>query len=348
MTTINKERLYILGAGFSHSYDNKIFPLTNELLVKAFDLKLLNNNKSLESFLKSIFNNTGERINFEKVASFLYYNPFSSEGEPKQTYELLYIELISIIAKIYGYQTIIQDVSEKWKIETMKSFANHLHKTDSTIISFNYDLLVENFLKLISDWDPLKGYHMPFYPPSSYNQYYSKPYTNGASILKLHGSLNWGLPPEEILNPKFEKNILDKKNYSEPIFNIEYQQEFFTSTRYYPYLIPPVSGKIYENNILRNLWKKAKAAMQVYSEIHIIGYSLPESDTSVEFLFRLGSVNSMPFGENKIIHIVDPFIQDKKKEEFSNIFRCSNPNNHIKFHPTDAMTYLANLNMNID
>ncbi|TGL19740.1 hypothetical protein EHQ47_16725 [Leptospira bourretii] len=348
MKTKANSRLYIFGAGLSHSYNKDIFPLTNNLIKKAFDLKLLEKKETLRAFVSDIFNESIDNINFEKVASFLYNNPFSSEGEPKQTYDLLYIELISIISLIYGNPNLVSADTEKWKIDTLNAFSTHFQKSDSTIISFNYDLLIEHYLQKNTQWNPIYGYHMPFYPPFSYQPYNDHIQRIGGSILKLHGSLNWGLPPEEILNAKYEKLILDTENYSETIFRTKYDSLYFTNNKLYPYLIPPVAGKIYENFIMRNLWRKAKAAMQIYPEIHIIGYSLPESDTSVEFLFRLGSKETAPFGGQKIIHIVDPCIRNDKESEFETILKAGNSKNLVKIHKMDGMEYLKSLNYQTD
>ena len=51
-------------------------------------------------------------------------------------------------------------------------------------------------------------------------------------------------------------------------------------------LIPPITEKEIELPCLRNVWDQARSSLRNASEIHIIGYSLPDADQEAQTLLR--------------------------------------------------------------
>lgn len=183
-----------------------------------------------------------------------------------------------------------------------------------TVISFNYDLVLERFLFKQRRWFPRDGYGLEGFnnsiPPV--NPEFQKP--SQIKLLKLHGSLNW--------DDQFRLRWSDDSRIS---FFPNYLLE---ETRYlFPYQgkhgsegwIPPSWIKRYEPKLLLHIWRQAAKALSRAEEIIVIGYSLPEEDSAVFSLF--GTVD---YSNCKKIQLIDPHakqIADKYRRipQFKNI-----------------------------
>lgn len=89
-------------------------------------------------------------------------------------------------------------------------------------------------------------------------------------IIHLHGSINERCIEE---NGKYKK--IDKK------------EEIYKDISM-PYIIPPVLDKsiFYNNPDMQALWHKAHSTLSAADEIYIIGFSFPQTDIAVKFLFQ--------------------------------------------------------------
>lgn len=153
-----------------------------------------------------------------------------------------------------------------------------------TIISFNYDTLVEQAL--------LKMGASYTYGPSSTvgfeNQYRDRTPSRGmleVPLLKLHGSVNWGIcrncgkrgPGEDFINA-FDRPYLPAERRSRCAI---------CSKRFLdPGIVPPVVGKGAALRSLVGIWTKARSALARAREIIIVGYSLPTTDRQAAALLR--------------------------------------------------------------
>lgn len=153
---------------------------------------------------------------------------------------------------------------------------NRTHRTD-TVITFNYDLVLDHALRRAG---VAIKYHLP-------PQYVSVPAANvdgGISLLKLHGSTNWGVCS------KCKKHIVvsvDKASSSAAIFrNTECKE--CRAKAFQPMLVPPSWDKTEYRDLIQPVWKQAVTELQHATRICIIGYSLPESDAYFKYLLALG------------------------------------------------------------
>ncbi|MBQ7287962.1 MAG: hypothetical protein IJW73_09395 [Candidatus Gastranaerophilales bacterium] len=89
-------------------------------------------------------------------------------------------------------------------------------------------------------------------------------------IIQLHGSINERCVEE---NGKYRK--IDKKEDTYKDISM-------------PYIIPPVLDKsiFYNNPDMQALWHKAHSILSEANEIYIIGFSFPQTDIAVKFLFQ--------------------------------------------------------------
>ncbi len=150
------------------------------------------------------------------------------------------------------------------------------HRKD-TVITFNYDLVLDH--ALMRAGIPI-SYHLPqqyVSPPAACN-------TDGFSLLKLHGSTNWGICS------KCKKHIsvsIDKMTSSPAIFRAAECRECQTH-EFQPMLVPPSWDKTEYQHLMRPIWNQAVIELQRATRICIIGYSLPESDAYFKYLLTLG------------------------------------------------------------
>ncbi len=175
--------------------------------------------------------------------------------------------------------------------------------TDSdTVISFNYDLLMDYALEHTQKWFPYSGYRIAFKQVIDHDKFLPPLITArlGIPYLKLHGSLNWlyGISPYRIIfnvpAPTGEDLFLLRSINHEIIagpMDIAGKHEYTENNIYYDLhslIIAPREDKPYSSiaRALLNLWDIAANAMKVADELVLIGYSIPESDTKSRELLQ--------------------------------------------------------------
>jgi NAD-dependent SIR2 family protein deacetylase len=167
---------------------------------------------------------------------------------------------------------------------------------DPSIITFNYDLLVEYSLFTCSI-------------SSDYCLDAAGSAGQGIKVLKLHGSLNWARC--ETCNTISWTDVAFKKMAS--IINRSDVGQFLPSTpvpcrgcaipKNQPFVIPPTWNKGQHHALIEQVWKVAARELSRASNIVIIGYSLPDSDYFFKNLFGLSTLTETDI---RNILIVDP------------------------------------------
>jgi hypothetical protein len=126
----------------------------------------------------------------------------------------------------------------------------------NAIISFNYDLIVEDALNKLSI-------------PYRYGIETKESSTHSIELLKLHGSINWGLR-------KNSTSYEIHKSYSDLL-----------SHGQTPQIIPPTWRKIFTGQ-LRQVWDNSLSALEKATRIIVIGFSMPETDNHFKYLLAAG------------------------------------------------------------
>jgi hypothetical protein len=170
-------------------------------------------------------------------------------------------------------------------------------KPKETIITFNYDCLVDETLKLRGDnkWNPRYGYGFKLGKGRTNlkgdKEWAPKvPSSKDATInlYKLHGSLHFDVAKE--LDGAEENVTLKRRPYTKQRGNLRFT------------IIPPESNKRYDEGVFKRIWNQASRSLYRTGHLVVIGYSFPPTDSHSNALFRI----STPREGLKTLVIVNP------------------------------------------
>lgn len=181
----------------------------------------------------------------------------------------------------------------------------HWIDTTATVVTFNYDLLVESaYLNVELGGGVEDLYRLPITLAAARTR--PGKAVLGASprepqvrfdLLKLHGSLNWfysglgdsaadtiylGSTPG-LWSVPVSPGSIDR---DEVVFGNPRERDYLVDK--VPLIIPPAAakGSYYSNLSLRRQWQVAAAALDAADELVVVGYSLPRTDELVRGLLR--------------------------------------------------------------
>lgn len=317
------KRAYILGAGFSRLAG---FPFVKDLL--EFVLKQLEKSKDIRD--------TGDSGFYKKLAPFIkrirtHYPWLIENIELLFTYidlaclhgnlgvfkecfpdfpdlRIFRMRLSGALYRAFRYK---HDYSNTKEIVKNNSNANQIYwkfcdnlNEKDTIITFNYDLIVEKGLWLQNKWTFLDGYGF-LKDIKSFIINSDKEYPSGKlkkskiKILKLHGSLGW------FYDESKEEVVLGEMNDS---FN-DYCGAYYENERSDVCVkydegttfIEPSFVKKFSRPIILEIWAQAFREIMKANELIIIGYSLPEADSAARS-FLSTSVHSSNLSSIKVVN----------------------------------------------
>lgn len=156
---------------------------------------------------------------------------------------------------------------------------NGLEPSKASIVSFNYDDLIERSLVRIGN-----KYHYGLKRPHDVdnNANYS---SDGVAVLKLHGSVNWAYPRER-----------GRK------FTIFKDYESVRSNGLVPEIVPPTWNKAIADR-LAEVWFEAIDKLTTATKVVVIGFSIPRTDMHFKYLLAAGMKDNLSLRE---IVFVDP------------------------------------------
>ena len=227
-------------------------------------------------------------------------------------------DLDELIRRVYIHTTFDLKHGRALKSEAHENLFRLL-KRDTTIITFNYDLVIEENMQDPGTWNPKNGFLVSvsgatgewprkWFRDRSANQSQKV----RVDLLKMHGSLGWRL---------YEGNrkirIKDR-----PYVVRAGQQETVA-------ILGPGWKKPIDKNPFKRFWREARLRIERAKTIMIIGYSLPETDLLARALFaeaiRLKKARNHMLRK---LFIVDP--SKTVKEKFTSLFApCLGPNGNV-------------------
>lgn len=352
MALVTGKTVYILGAGASYHTGA---PLLSDFLARARSLM----NSRIELRWRSSFQNFFNWL--DKIRAPAYYleidldnleHIFSlismmQELEQPEA-DNLYRDISYVIFETLEQECqIIRDKSgHYWPDEIYNQFWKKLKALDErrrrrirtedlatskdVIISLNYDIMLDYVL-----------YHDGYFPRSADYCLESTKETSKWRLLKLHGSMNWGIhwdcpkkghyliSPPQIVNvtpiaPGYMPLPLIREESIRVPFEMVTHILFETKCNLCeqkgvltPLFIPPTWTKSPKKQQIHKVWAQTVEELKTAFQIVIIGYSLPPTDTFLPYLLTLGlSQNS---GLYRII-VINPDRTGEVKQRYEKVF----------------------------
>jgi hypothetical protein len=308
----NEKTVYVLGSGFSRDYNPSHFPLMSDFLNLAKINRYYqpeDTHSALKGFIKRYFGENNENI--ESILTFLNARSLDDPFIKYENRSVLYDQLLEIILDTFDVAH-FHPINDETK-NIYSAFGDKLAANESVVISFNYDLLLEYLLFDKGHWRGFDGYGAKIPPIDEATSLpiakgepsYLNPETDQKSkvlILKPHGSVNWGVPTRDCDFVKeiyqsdqtyyYSQTSLEQVPYSlrpRGIKDLAEKSLNFPITTYYrPVIIPPILDKSnwFEKTSIRLIWHMAKESIREADCLIVIGYSMPVTDYSTEFLMR--------------------------------------------------------------
>lgn len=291
-----------LGAGASAAEN---LPIQNELFTDYFKYILPNHinsdmNKNLRSFFKEVFNidvlkDDLDKVDFptfEEVLGILdmaeqrreSFRNFGTETYNNKNCSIRMLRQYLILLTANAINN-ASETSNKYHKLLLKKLIEGEQLLDTTFISVNYDIHIDNAISVIYDKDKspiMLDYGINFANFKYKDSSWQKPIGKILKLYKIHGSLNWlycpicsslTLTPYEggvmrILNNQDEASCLNCGEYTIPI------------------IVPPTYFKDMSNVYLCNVWNKAEEALRESDLLIFCGYSFPEADMHIKYMLK--------------------------------------------------------------
>jgi hypothetical protein len=279
-----RDTVYVIGAGFSAGLG---YPLTKSLLIDVWSRRSEDSRNQLLRIIK--FHHPGfttkRKTSFPDIEQLLteiavnldlFYASRPVEGTfTKKRLEESREELLSDIAG--WFHEIYEGARETpW----LSSIVERIRRENAAIISFNWDLVLDQML-----FEKDLG-------PECYGL--SKELSPGPMLLKPHGSLNW-YDATQIRKVAAEKRveIFPHKEDAERIEAFLRPREIKSSAGrpYTPLIVAPTYLKDFGRPVFRRLWNRCTDVLSTPKKLVFLGYSLPAADLHAQYIFRCGFHN---------------------------------------------------------
>ena len=315
----------ILGAGLTRAahpksgarkcppLDTDFFDIARLVHQELTDAVLRSLNALVGDYAKSLSNS------FETVSTYLYIKAIDSK--PGSAYHRGFLNLLTLLNLVLSETTNSLKTTPQSLI--YRFLLSELNKEqlknagDLSIITFNYDLLLERVLEEISQ----RGHPDTFCFPGCYrfenlgdvqgmrgeDKFITKNFEHkGIALLKLHGSMNWHSRhnsrtpnPKGMFDIRRDLHVLNARMIQTDIVWKRQSRTVYMK----PVIIPPVSGKrgMIHRDIV-GLWDKAGKALRKADRVVIAGYSCPLLDLEARILLS----ENLRANPNKKVFVIDP------------------------------------------
>lgn len=217
-------------------------------------------------------------------------------------------QLVLLMAKCIG-DSLVHDNGYHHKL------VNNLEKSnllmDTTFISANYDILIDNALaNRYPDFSLDYGVEFTNFDKEGD---WKRPKKNAVNLFKIHGSLNWcycRTCNKLTLTPR-DKGILRLITDPESLLCQECESLAV------PVIVPPTFYKDMSNIFLGIIWNKTEQALRKAQTIIFCGYSFPDADMHIKYLLkRIQTNRQIPLLKIVVCnHYTDKNKETAKEEE---------------------------------
>ena len=269
--------------------------LAKEVLRSVWELYRRTSGVSLEAYYRDI--ETRAKI-----------SEFAKPANQPKNWERRTLQFQELIRRVY-IQTTCETTSREMspiKSDLHQSVLGQLRDKD-TIVTYNYDLVIEESFKNADLWNPIDGYGVDVSGKTHdwcrkwlESHSYNSKAKSKILLLKLHGSLNWEFYKNRVIRLKPRPYYVRTRNGNPLTEKIS--------------VLAPGWNKRIDRVPYKFFWREAHRRIEKCSKLVILGYSLPETDLLAQALFY-EVVRQRSLKENYLreIHFVDPMVSVRKK-----------------------------------
>ena len=268
-----RRRVYVLGSGFSRAI-NSLMPTLSSL---SCSVKSSLGGKGLPGADTPISNNFEDWLNFLSQASPWLERP--RQFEAKAAFELLTMALYEQL-KAAQIRTSVRPLPP-W----LTQLVSYWDRTDATVLTFNYDVLVEAAWLACASGPRTTSelYPVPLTPAALRvgGTWGTSTAGAGLRLLKLHGSLSWWYsgpdsPPGDTV---YDLGVLRPESLDDGVYFRLRDDERLVVDKL-PMIVPPTmtKGSYYINRVLTSLWSQAAESLRSAEELVVMGFSMPSTD----------------------------------------------------------------------
>lgn len=238
-----------------------------------------------------------EPFSLEELLTFLQLKREEARNSKSdsQALEYLFCELV-LEHRLLIYLSEFSDIAKV--NEDMARFGRAVYEKKSTVITTNYDTIMEAVIEQTSKssgnqnvppWSARDSYRFRFKEPELKNRAsrYVRPL-----VLKLHGSLNWGSFISVTKNrPKTEKLVFYDRPFREYLdLSRSLTDPQAEKWLYAPLIVPMILYKdvYYKHSAIKLVWSNARKELSDCRRLVVIGYSFPPTDFHVKKLLLDG------------------------------------------------------------
>ncbi len=287
----NVRLVYVIGAGFSAGLG---YPLTSDLLMKLWDqvdedtwkhdledaIKFHNPTFDPNRFYS--YPNIEELLSQLMISDELFhagnqYMGSHGQSNPEAIRRELLMEIKDWFLKIHQ-----NGRGKTW----VREFCDHIRSERAAIVSFNWDLILDEVLAA-------DGLSSELYGLSQHVM------SESPVLLKPHGSLNWyEEKPGANIKEKLRIKIFESNNAGQDVYAFKRFRAPRTKQprRYMPLIVPPVYMKDFSKPIFRRLWRHCMETLRRADKVVFLGYSMPEADRHAQFMLRCAFANRQKEG----------------------------------------------------
>lgn len=312
---LSGREVFVLGAGFSAAVSHGVMPITSKLSEEVRDHARL-----AESKFGDIEARVGKR-GFEGVLdSLTVHAPWRTKSE-RLHFQALFADVVEVVDECIG------NAEAEARAEPLdphlRALIVHWRAHRSTVVTFNYDVLIEAAYSEViatvpadernplaySDLYPIGVEPAPGRAVSLLGAERAK---DAFTLLKLHGSRSLATPASS--TTRTDTTYAQTMIRGWEIQPNDTYPDYFTGDLE-TMIMPPTSLKseYVGNNIIDHMWKRAHVALSSTDHIIVIGYSLPEAD----ILVRLMLQDSIHEREPRIT-VVDPDLDKRIRTHYEN------------------------------
>ena len=271
--------MFVLGAGFSKEAG---FPLTKEFTdrneIKKFrEILDKSEQERLDRVTEYFFNRIDEKyckddiesvLNHIAVADYLVMEATTKSDETYSSSQI-FKDLLWFLTRM------LKERSKNTILSEYERFVKYAYYNKCPIISFNYDMIIEEVLRKL-DVECDYGFS-------------TTPIENSLFLMKMHGSVNWAFCSKcgnVILFSDYEaSSVLENKSHC----------TVCKETTLETIIIPPILYKdtFYKHpkyeDLIRQLWGFANDELVDAKNVVFIGFSMAETDAYAQELFKFSS-----------------------------------------------------------